>query len=116
MRYFRRILGISYTEHVTKEEGHTTITKHVKHYEKLIITVKKRKLRWCGYVTRASGRPKTILLDTIQGGKRRGRQRKKWIDNIAEWIGKSFASTQTPTHDRQSRKQLVQHPQDPGKG
>ena len=30
---------------------------------------------------------KTILQRTAQGGRRRGRQRKRWEDNIREWTG-----------------------------
>ena len=45
MRCFRRILGISYTDHVTDEEIHKTLAQHVGHYEDLLTTVKRRKLR-----------------------------------------------------------------------
>ena len=48
MRCFRRVLGISYIEHITNEAVHATITKHMKRYEELLTTVKKRKLRWYG--------------------------------------------------------------------
>ena len=30
---------------------------------------------------------KTILQGTVQGGRRRGRQRKRWEDNVKEWTG-----------------------------
>ena len=96
---FRRILGILYTDHVTNEEVRRTISQHVKHYEDLLTTVKKRKLKWYGHVTRSSGLSKTILQGTVQGKRRRGRQRKKWTDNIAEWTGRNFAETQALAHD-----------------
>ena len=115
---FRRILGISYTENATNEKVHAT--KHVKHYKELLATVKKRKLWWYGQVTIDSWLSKTIQV-TVQGERRRGRQRKKWTDNIAEWTGKSFATTQALTRDCQRWRQLVQHfrvqcPQYPRKG
>ena len=53
--------------------------------EGLLNIVKKRKLKWHGHVTRSSGPAKTILQGTVQGGRRRGRQRKRWEDNITEW-------------------------------
>ena len=113
----------TYTKHITNEEVRATITKHVKHIynEELLTTVKKRKLRWYEHVTRASGLLKTILYGTVQGRRRRGRQRKSWMDTIAEWTGESFATTQAPAHDRQRWRQLVQRstvqrPQDPGRG
>ena len=52
-----------------------------------LTTVKRRKLKWFGHVTRSSGLAKTILQGTVQGGRRRGRQRKRWEDNIKEWTG-----------------------------
>ncbi|XP_038052371.1 ficolin-1-like [Patiria miniata] len=76
--------------------------QHVSRYEDLLTTVKKRKLRWYGHVTRASGLSKTILQGTVQGRRRRGRQSKKWIDNIAEWTSESCATTQALAHDRYS--------------
>ena len=98
---FRRVLGISYREHITDEQVHASITKHIKHYEELLTTVKKRELRWYGHLTRARGHSKTILQGTVQGGRRKGGQRKKWTYDITEWTEKSFATTQALAHDRQ---------------
>ena len=54
-------------------------------YEDLLASVKRRKLKWYGHVTRSSELAKTILQGTVQGGRQRGRQRKRWEDNIKEW-------------------------------
>ena len=51
---------------------------------RLLTIVKRRKLRWYGHVSRSSGLAKTILHGTVNGGKRQGRQRKRWEDNIRE--------------------------------
>ena len=48
MRCFRRLLGISYRDHVTNEEVRNTIRHATGPYEDLIPTVRKRKLRWYG--------------------------------------------------------------------
>ena len=56
-------------------------------YEDLLTSVKRFKLKWYGYVTQSSGLAKTILQGTVQGGRRRGRQRKRWEDHIKEWTG-----------------------------
>ena len=50
-----------------------------------LTTVKKCKLKWFGHVSRSAGLAKTILQGTVQGRKRRGRQKKRWENNIAEW-------------------------------
>ena len=52
---------------------------------RLLTSVKRRKLKWYGHFTRSSGLAKTILQGTVQGGRRRGTQRKRWEDNIKEW-------------------------------
>ena len=41
MRCLRRVLGISYTEHVTNETVRAIITIHMKRYEELLTTVRK---------------------------------------------------------------------------
>ena len=53
--------------------------------EPLLATVKGRKLAWYGCVTRHDILSKTILQGTLEGGRRRGRQRKRWMGNIKEW-------------------------------
>ena len=42
----------------------------------------------------ATGLTKTILQGTVKGGRRQGRQRKRWEDNIREWTGVEFGKSQ----------------------
>ena len=51
-------------------------------HEYLLTTVKRRKLKWYGHVSRSLGPDKTILRGTVKGGRRQGRQRKRWEDKI----------------------------------
>ena len=46
------------------------------------------------HVSRSSGLAKTILQGAVKGGRRQGRQRKKWEDNIREWTGLEFTKSQ----------------------
>ena len=85
MRCFHILLGISYRDHITNEEVKARLGNAIGPYEDLLTSVKRRKLKWYGHVTRSSGLAKTILQGTVQGGRRRGRQRKRWEDNIKEW-------------------------------
>ena len=62
-------------------------------YEELLKLVKKRKLRWFGHVSGSSGLAKTILQATVKGKRKRGRQKKRWEDNIKEWTGMDIASS-----------------------
>ena len=85
MRCFHRLLGISYRDHITNEEVKARIGNAIGPYADLLTSVKIRKLKWYRHVTRLSGLAKTVLQGTVQGGRRRGRQRKRWEDNIKEW-------------------------------
>ena len=76
MRYFRKLLGISYRDHITNEEVKARIENGTRPCKDLLTSVKRSKPKWYGHVTRSSGLAKTILQGTVQGGRRRGRQRK----------------------------------------
>ena len=68
MRSFRKILGISYRDHITNEEVKARTGNAIGPYEDLLTSVKRRKLKWYGHVTRSSGLAETILQGTVQGG------------------------------------------------
>ncbi|WP_419627252.1 hypothetical protein, partial [Thiolapillus sp.] len=87
MRCYRKILLISYKDHVTNEEVRANIQQAIGPHEDLLTIVKRRKLQWYGHVSRSSGLAKTILQGTVKGGRRQGGQRKRWEDNIREWTG-----------------------------
>ena len=42
-------------------------------------------MRWYGHITRSTGLAKMILQNTVQGGRRKGRQKKRWGDTVSEW-------------------------------
>ena len=90
MRCYRRLLNISYKDHVTNEEVRNRIQNAIGVHDDLLTMVKKRKLRWYGHISRSSGMAKTILQGTVKGARRRGRQKKRWEDNIKEWTGMGF--------------------------
>ena len=67
-----------------KEEKGKMRVKNIGEYDELLTLVKTRKLRWFGHVSRSSGLAKTILQGTVKGTRKRGRQKKRWEDNIKE--------------------------------
>ena len=107
MRCFRKLLGISYRDHITNEEVKARIGNAIGPYEDLLTLVKMRKLKWYGHVTRSSGLAKTILQGTVQGGRRRGRQRKRWEDNIKEWTGLEWNIILRKAENREEWRKLV---------
>ena len=56
---------------------------------------------------RSSGPAKTILQGTMKGGRRPGRQRKRWDDNIRKWTGLKFAKSQRAVQNRKKWRKVV---------
>ncbi|GFN84947.1 endonuclease-reverse transcriptase [Plakobranchus ocellatus] len=100
MRCHRRLLGISYKDHTTNEEASRRIENAIGPHVDLLTIVCQRKLKWYGHTTRSSGLAKTIMQGTVNGGRRRGRQKKRWDDNIREWIGLELRNTLRKVEDR----------------
>ena len=93
MRCYRKIPHISYKDHVTNEEVRAKIQQAVGPHKDFLTLVKRHKLQWYGHVSCSSGLAKTILQGTVKGGRRQGRQRKRWEDNFREWTGLEFAKS-----------------------
>ena len=79
-----QLIRISCLEHKTNDWVRRKINFLVGPQEPLLATVKRRKLAWFGHVTRHVSLSKTILQGTLEGGRRRGRHRQCWMDNIKE--------------------------------
>ena len=107
MRCYRKILRISYKDHVTNEEVRAMIQQAIGSHENLLTIVKRRKLQWNGHVSRSSGLAKTILQGTVKGRRRQERQRKRWEDNIREWTGPEFGRSQRAVEDREKWRTLA---------
>ena len=107
MRCYRKILRISYKDHVTNKKVRAKIQQAIGPHEELLTIVKRRKLQWYGHVSRSSGVAKTILQGTVKGGRSQGRQKKRWKDNIREWTGLGFGKSQRAVENREKWRKLV---------
>ena len=112
MRCFQRLLGISYRDHVTNEKVKNDIRRAIGPYEDLITTVRKRKLRRYGHITRSTRLAKMILQGTVRGGRSKGRQKKRWEDKMPECIGLGLgeALRKAEEKERNGEKWLSDHP------
>ena len=90
----------------TNEEVRAKILQAIRPHEDLTI-VKRHKLQWYGHVSCSSGLAKTILQGTVKGGRRQGRQRKRWEENIREWTGLELAKSQRAVENRGKWRKLV---------
>ena len=89
------------------EEARAKIQQAIGPHEDLLTIVKRCKVQWYGYVSRSSGLTKTTLQGLMKGGRRQGRQRKRWEDNIREWTGLEFAKSQKAVENREKWRKLV---------
>ena len=88
-------------------EVRAKVKKAIRSRENLLTIVKRRQLQWYGHVSRSSGLAKTILQGTVKGGRRQGRQKQRWEDNISEWTGLGFAKSQRAVENRDKWRKLV---------
>ncbi len=96
----RKLLGIHYWEHKTNQFVRDMVTSLVGPQETILQTVKRRKLAWFGHVVRHDSLAKTVLQGTVEGGRRCGRQRKSWSDNVKEWTALPMQDLLTTAQDR----------------
>ena len=100
MTCYCKIQCFLYNDHVTNEEVHAKIQQAIGPHKDLLTIVKRCKLQWHDHVSHSSGLAKTILQGSVQGGRRQGRQRESWEDNIREWTVLELAKSERAVENR----------------
>ena len=81
--YWRRLLRVPWTA----RKSNQSILKEISPEYSLEGLMLKLKLQYFGHLMqRADSFKKILMLGKIEGGRRRGRQRMKWLDGISHWV------------------------------